>query len=451
MSALPPGSRLPSIVQMLEWVLRPIPFLERNTKRYGDCFTVRFVMGNVVFIANPELIKQVFTGDPDVLHAGEGNATPLEPLVGQHSVLVLDGPEHMRQRKLMLPSFHGDRMQSYRDLLLDITDTEIDRWPVGRPFALRPRTQAITLEVIMRAVFGIEDADRLEQLRDRLSGLLDSGMSRLTLAGIALPPIRRTIGRRVWSRFESLRTDVDEVLYDEIRRRRADPSTPDRDDVLSVLLQARDEGGEPMTDVELRDELMTLLAAGHETTATALAFAFDLLVHNPEAMARLRAEIEQGESEEYLDAVIKETLRLRPVLPGVIRRLTRPMELNGYQLPAGTSLAPNIYLTHRLPDVYPEPDRFLPERFLETPAGTYTWIPFGGGIRRCLGASFALFELKVVIPAVLARVRLAAAGPGPEPIRRRAITFAPAHGARVVAEEIRDRSAAGAGRAPVAA
>ena len=431
--------------------MRPVPFLERNSRRYGDCFTVRFVIGNVVFIANPEMIREVFTGDPDVLHAGEGNSTPLEPLVGQTSVLVLDGPEHMRQRKLMLPSFHGDRMSRYRDLLVEITDDEIDRWQVGRPFELRPRTQAITLELIIRAVFGIEDGPRLVHLRERLAALLDIGMSRLTLAAIALPALRKTVGRRLWNRFEQLRAEVDDVLYDEIRRRREDPSTPAGDDVLSVLLQARDEDGKPMTDLELRDELITLLAAGHETTATALAFAFDLLVHNPAAMERLRAEIERDEGDEYLDAVVKETLRLRPVLPGVVRRLKAPIELNGYRLPAGWSVAPNIYLTHRRPDVYPEPDRFMPERFLESPPGTYTWIPFGGGIRRCLGASFALFEMKVVIPAVLRRVSLAPAGPGPEPIRRRAITFSPASGALVVAKEIAERSAAGPGRAAVAA
>jgi cytochrome P450 len=451
MKALPPGPRLPAAIQMGEWIVRPIPFLERCKRRYGDFFTVRFLFGSVVFVANPEIIKEVFKGDPDTFHAGEGNATPLEPLVGQHSVLLLDGPEHLRQRKLMLPSFHGERMQRYGPLMAEITEREVERWPVGRPFGLRPRTQAITLEIIMRTVFGIEDAGRLERLRDGLGRMLDIGMHRTALAGIAVPALRTTIGRRVWARFQRLRAEVDEVLFDEIARRRAAPDAADRDDMMSILLQARDEEGKPMTDQELRDELMTLLVAGHETTATALAWAFYLLLRHPKELARLEAEIEEGESDEYLDAVIKETLRVRPVIPGVIRKLTRPVELNGYELPAGTRVAPNIYLTHRRPDVYPEPERFRPERFLEHAADTYSWIPFGGGIRRCLGASFATYELKIVIPTILQQLRLRAADARPEPIRRRAITFVPERDARVVVEGFRKRPAAARDQAPVAA
>jgi cytochrome P450 len=378
---------------MWEWIVRPIPFLERCARKYGDFFTVRFPVGTVVFVSNPEVIKQIFQGDPDVLHAGEANAAPLEPLMGKNSVLLLDGPEHMRQRKLMLPSFHGERMQRYGDLMREIAEDEIRGWPVGRPFPLRPRSQAITLEIIMRTVFGIEDVERLAHLRDRLGRMLDIGTHPTALASIVLLPIRRTIGRRVWGRFQRLRDDVDAVLYDEIARRRDDPATAGRDDVLSILLQARDEQGNPMTDLELRDELMTLLVAGHETTATAIAWAFDLLLRHPAELARLQTELDGTENDEYLDAVIKETLRLRPVVPGVVRKLTEPLELYGYELPAGIRVAPNIYLTHRRPDVHPEPDRFRPERFLEQPADTYSWIPFGGGIRRCLGASFAIYEM----------------------------------------------------------
>jgi cytochrome P450 len=448
---LPPGPRLPAAIQMGEWILRPIAFLERNSHRYGDFFTVRFLFGNVVFVANPDIIKEVFKGDPDTFHAGEGNATPLEPVVGRHSVLLLDGPEHMRHRKLMLPSFHGERMQRYGPLMAEITEREVERWPVGQPFGLRPRTQAITLEIIMRTVFGIEDAERLEQLRDRLGRLLDIGMHRSALAGIAVPALRQTVGRRIWARFQRLRAEVDEVLFDEIARRRAAPDAADGDDVLSILLLARDDDGKPMTDQELRDELMTLLVAGHETTATTLAWAFYLLLRHPKELERLQAEVDAGESDDYLDAVIKETLRIRPVVPGVIRKLTRPIELNGYELPAGTRVAPNIYLTHRRPDVYPEPERFRPERFLETPAETYSWIPFGGGIRRCLGASFATYELKIVIPTILKLVRLRATGEGPEPIRRRAITFVPERDTRVIVEAFRERPAAAPDQAPVAA
>jgi cytochrome P450 len=302
------------------------------------------------------------------------------------------------------------------------------------------RTQAITLEVIMRAVFGVDDAERLDRLRDALSPLLDMGTNQLAMVGIAFPAMRRTLAKRVWDNFMRLRAQADELIYDEIHRRREDPSTPDRDDVLSILLQARDEDGSPLTDAELRDELMTLLVAGHETTATSISWAFDLLLHNPAKLARLRAEIAAGQ-DEYLEAVIKETLRIRPVVPGVVRKLTAPLELRGYEIPAGTRVAPNIYLTHTNPSIYPEPREFRPERFLENGPDTYSWIPFGGGIRRCLGASFALYEMNVVIPAILDRVEVAAAGPA-ERIRRRAITFAPHEDARIVVTEKRPAGAA---------
>jgi cytochrome P450 len=436
---------------MWEWIVRPIQFLERCARRHGDFLTVRFPIGTVVFVSNPDLIKQIFQGDPDVLHAGEANAGPLEPLMGKNSVLLLDGPEHMRQRKLMLPSFHGERMQRYGDLMREITEREIRGWPVGRPFPLRPRSQAITLEIIMRTVFGIEDLERLAHLRDRLGRLLDIGTHSTALASIVLVPIRRTFGRRLWQRFQRLREDVDAVLYDEIARRRDDPATAERDDVLSILLQARDEQGRPMADVELRDELMTLLVAGHETTATAIAWAFELLLRHPSELAALESELDAGQDDEYLDAVIKETLRLRPVVPGVVRKLTEPLELNGYELPAGIRVAPNIYLTHRRPEVYAQPDRFRPERFLEQPADTYSWIPFGGGIRRCLGASFATYEMKVVIPTILKSVSLRAIGDEHERIRRRAITFVPARDARVMVETFKERPASAATPTEVAA
>jgi cytochrome P450 len=432
---------------MAEWILRPVPFIERCRARYGDFFTVRFVLGNIVWICDPDVIKRVFTGDPDVLHAGEGNAAPLEPIMGRNSVLLLDEPEHMRQRKLMLPSFHGERMQRYGEQMQDITDREVDGWPVGTPFPLRMRTQAITLEVIMRTVFGVREAERLAQLRDALSPLLDIGTNQLAMVSIAFPVMRRTLGKRVWDNFMRLRGEADELIYDEIRRRRDDPETPGRDDVLSILLQARDDEGNAMTDEELRDELITLLVAGHETTATSIAWAFDLLLHHPDKLARLKEELAAGR-EEYLDAVIKETLRIRPVVPGVVRKLTEPLELRGYEIPAGTRVAPNIYLTHRNPSVYPEPERFLPERFLENGTDTYSWIPFGGGIRRCLGASFAMYEMKVVIPAILRRVDVEAAGPS-ERIRRRAITFAPHDDARMIVTA--KRPAPAVRREPVAA
>jgi cytochrome P450 family 135 len=433
--SLPPGPRTPAAAQMAEWVLRPVPFIERCRARYGDFFTVQFVMGPVVWICDPDVIKRVFTGDPDVLHAGEGNAPPLEPIMGPNSVLLLDEPEHMRQRKLMLPSFHGERMQRYGRLMREITDRDVDGWPVGSPFPLRMRTQDITLEIIMRAVFGVDEGARLGRLRDALKPLLDIGTNQLAMVAIAFPFMRRTAGKAMWDKFLRLRAEADDVIFDEIRRRREDATAPDRDDVLSILLQARDEQGAALTDAELRDELMTLLVAGHETTATSIAWAFDLLLHHPDKLVRLQEELAAGD-DDYLEAVIKETLRIRPVVPGVVRKLTAPLELRGYELPAGTLVAPNIYLTHMNPSVYPEPKRFEPERFLENGADTYSWIPFGGGIRRCLGASFAMYEMRIVIPTILERVEIEAAGPA-EQITRRAITFAPHADARVRVTEKR--------------
>ncbi len=319
-------------------------------------------------------------------------------------------------------------MHRYGGLMARAAEGEIERWPVGVPVALWPRMQAITLEVIMRAVFGITEADRLERLRGVLRTMLDwTTQPRRLLALAALGP------ERVQSKslFREALDPVDELLLDEIGRRRDDPSVAERDDVLSLLVQARHEDGRPMSDAELRDELMTLLVAGHETTATALAWAIERLVRHPDKLRRLTEEVEAGE-DDYLDAVVKETLRLRPVIPIVVRRLTEPMEIGGHLLPAGVSVTPCIHLMHRRPDIYPEPERFRPERFLERPAGTYTWIPFGGGVRRCLGASFAIFEMKTVLSTVLARTRLEQAHTGSERVKRRAITLTPSGGAEVV-------------------
>ena len=439
----PPGPRTPRIAQTAQWIARPIELMESCRRRYGDMFTLRPLgIGRAIFVSDPEVIKEVFSSKAGIMRAGESNSF-LEPVVGNRSILVLDGPSHMRQRKLMLPPFHGERMQGYRELITGVAERELATWPVGRPFPLRPHTQAITLEVIMRAVFGVEDADRLEELGRRLTVFMDTGSGRARWVATLLPILQRRFGtdRSPWSQFLAARSAVDELLYDEIRRRRGAADLAERDDILSLLLQARDEDGNGMTDQELRDELMTLLVAGHETTATALAWAFELLLKNADALDALEDEIFAG-GDEYLDAVIKETLRLRPVLPIVGRLLTEPATLGGYDLPAGTMVGPCIYLTHRRPDVYPEPDRFRPERFVGVQPDTYAWLPFGGSIRRCIGASFAMFEMKVVIPVVLRELRLRAATTSPEPMRRRAITFVPERDALVVAER---RSPAGYG------
>jgi cytochrome P450 len=440
--SLPPGPCLPATLQTLLWVLRPVQFLEWCWRRYGDRFTLRFShVGSLVVLADPAAIKTVFTGDPDLFLAGEGNRV-LEPVVGRHSVLLLDGADHLRHRRLMLPPFHGDRLHRYGERIAEVTRREMDRWPVGVSMALRPRMQAITLEVILRVVFGIEEAARLVQVRGLLQRALDLAASRSLLFLLLWLPRGHT--RRAWgpwARFQRALARVDAVLFEEIGRRRQAPGPAGRDDILSLLLEARDEHGAPLTDLELRDELMTLLVAGHETTATALAWTFERLLRTPTALARIQGELPQGGGA-YLDAVLKETLRLRPIIPIVVRRLTAPLELQGYALPAGIHVAPCIYLVQRRPDVYPDPAAFRPERFLDRPVDPSAWIPFGGGLRRCLGASFAIYEMKLVLATVLGGARLRSARRAAEPIRRRSLTFAPARDALVVLEERSARSAA---------
>jgi cytochrome P450 len=396
--------------------------------RYGDIFTLKIAYeGTWVMLADPEAVKQVFTGDPSVYHAGEGNQI-LETFLGRNSILVLDEKPHMSQRKLLLPPFHGERMQGYEATMSEIAAREIESWPLGTPYELRPRMQAITLDIILRTVFGIREAEKLAELRDALRDFLDLTTNpRLLLPVLLVGPSRvRRLGP-----FRRRIERVDRLIYREIAERRRAGNLGERDDILSMLVGASHEDGSPMSDEEMRDELLTLLVAGHETTATSLAWAVERLSRHPDKLDRLRNEVEAG-SEEYLTATIQETLRLRPVISIVIRRLTEPVEIGGHELPAGVSVTPSIYLVHRNPEIYPEPDRFLPERFLGNPPGTYTWIPFGGGVRRCLGASFAQFEMAVVLKELVKRHQIHPADPKPERVFRRAITETPRHNARVV-------------------
>jgi cytochrome P450 len=425
---LPPGPRMPRALQTAIWSRRAQWFLEQSRARFGPMFSIKIAYeGDWVVLADPELVKQVFTGDPKVFHAGEGNQI-LRPILGDNSVLVLDEKPHMGQRKLLLPPFHGERMQAYGEQMTEIAAREIESWPTGVPYKLRPRMQAITLEIIIETVFGVHDRGRMEPLREALRDFLDLTTNPAVLLPVLMigpdrinhiPVFRRRVER------------VDALIAREIAERRVAEDLGEREDVLSLLLLARHEDGSPMSDAEIRDELLTLLVAGHETTATALSWAMERLTRHPEKLERLRAEVEDGE-EEYLTATIQETLRLRPVIVIVARKLTEAVELGGYELPAGAGVTPCIHLLHRDPNIYPDPDRFIPERFLDNPPGTYTWIPFGGGVRRCLGAAFAQFEMAVVLRELVRRYEVLPASPASERPFRRAITETPRHDAEVI-------------------
>jgi cytochrome P450 len=431
-ASMPPGPPLPRFVQTLGFMFAPPRFIDACRRRYGDVVTFRTLFDpQFVMVFDPELVKRVFQGPHEQLHAGEANAV-LGPVLGDRSVLLLDGAEHLRQRRLMLPSFHGQRMRAYESVMREAADRAIDSWPVGREFRLMPSMQELTLEVIMSAVFGIEAGARREELKRRVRAMIEPVSRRWALILFALSG-RRIGGGDMMERFEARRAALDEAIYEEIADRRRATDLEEREDVFSTLLLARDEDGNAMTDSELRDELVTLLVAGHETTATGVSWAFDLLLHYPRVLARAR-ETFAGEDLSYIDAVVKESLRVRPVVPGIGRVVRgEPFELAGYTLPPGTEINPSIAVIHRRPDRYPKPSEFRPERFLGDGApDTYTWIPFGGGPRRCLGASFAMFEMRVVIARVLERASLDAVSSRPDKVERRGITMVPREGVRVV-------------------
>jgi cytochrome P450 family 135 len=423
----PPGSRMPGAIQAFRYARDPLGFYESLCRRYGDVFQVSFpYFKRIVYVADPAFVKRVFTGDPEDFRAGEANATVLEPAVGPSSVLTLDGAEHMRQRKVLLPPFHGKRVEAYGEVIREATLRDMATWPADRPFALRPHTQRITLEVILRAVFGIRGAER----ERRAAKLTEEFAHRADLV-TQLPMLRRDLGRfSPWTRFTRARAALDEFIYEEIAARRADDDAEERGDVLSMLLAARHDDGSPMSDRELRDELVTVLGAGHETTATALAWAMERLLRTPRVLERLRESVAAGE-DDYLDATIKETLRARPVIVDVARKLAAPAEIGGYELAAGTFVLPAIAGLHYREDLYPEPHEFRPERFLDGKTDSYAWIPFGGGVRRCVGAAFAQYEMRVVLRELLARTELRAPDPEPERVALRNITLAPGKGTRV--------------------
>jgi cytochrome P450 family 135 len=427
-AGLPPGPRMPRALQALGWAQRPYPFMKRCHERYGDVFTLRILhSGTWVFLANPDDVKKVFTAPAGSLGVALANPLLL-PVLGPRSVMLLEEPGHMTRRRLMLPPFHGKRMGADAAMMAEVTREIVRGWPAGEPFELWPHMQAITQEVIMRSVFGPDEAGRLGRLRTLLHELTralnDPGRLRKAAA----------LGPRWLARsggFRAAMAPVEAALLEEVdRRRRAGENG--RKDIVSLLIEARYEDGSPLGERELRDELMTLLTDG--PTSSSLAWVFERLLRHPEKLARLQEEVRSGEEDAYMDAVVKETLRLCPPVPVVVRRLLEPLELGGRMLPAGTTVAPCVYLIHRNEEIYPKPRHFLPERFLDQPPGTYSWIPFGGGTRRCLAASYAELEMKRVLRTVLREVDLRPADSTSERARRSAISFSPDKRGRVVAE-----------------
>ena len=424
--SLPPGPRLPRALQAVGWTQRPLPFLERCQRRYGDIFTLRILhWGDWVLLADPDDVKKVFTAGSAV---GVDVANPLlGPVLGARSVMLLEEPDHMTRRKLMLPAFHGKSIEGDGEMMAAVARQEIGRWPVGEPFELWPRMQAITQEVVMRAVFGTLEGERMGRLRELLRGLTVWMNDPRNLTLLATFGPRWVVRSR---HFRRAMGPVEEAVLDEVRRRRAEGDL--REDVVSMLVAARYEDGSPMSERELRDELLTLLTDG--PTSTSLAWAFERLLRNPEKLARAQAEVRDGGDGSYLDAVIKETLRVRPPVPVVVRRLLEPMRLGGYELPAGTTVAPCIHLIHRNEKYYPDPASFIPERFIGRQPGTYTWIPFGGGTRRCLAASYAEMEMKRVLRTVFSEVELRPADNRSERMRKSAISFSPDRSGLVIAQ-----------------
>jgi cytochrome P450 family 135 len=423
---LPPGPRMPRALQAVGWTQRPLPFLERCQRRYGDIFTLRILhWGDWVLLADPDDVKKVFTAGSAV---GVDVANPLlGPVLGARSVMLLEEPDHMTRRKLMLPAFHGKSIEGDGEMMAAVARKEIGRWPVGEPFELWPRMQAITQEVVMRAVFGAVENERMGRLRELLRGLTVWMNDPRNLTLLATFGPRWVVRSR---HFRRAMGPVEEAVLDEVRRRRAEGDL--REDVVSMLVQARYEDGSPMSERELRDELLTLLTDG--PTSTSLAWAFERLLRNPEKLERAQAEVRDGGDGSYLDAVIKETLRVRPPVPVVVRRLLEPMPLGGYELPAGTTVAPCIHLIHRSEKFYPKAASFIPERFVGRQPGTYTWIPFGGGTRRCLAASYAEMEMKRVLRTVFTEVELRPAESRSERMRKSAISFSPDRSGLVIAQ-----------------
>jgi len=434
---VPNGPKSPVLLQKLRWITSPMPYMEACAKRYGDIFSLKLRNNSsfLVVVSNPQALQQILTSDTKEFEAPGDLNQVFEPLLGKHSLITISGAEHQRQRQLLMPPFHGERMRSYSQLIINITEKIISQYQIGQTINIRSITQAITLRVIMQAVFGLDEGPRAEKLQQILSELLESGSSILRVALLFFPALQRDFGPiNFWGKRMRRQQEADKLIYAEIQERRAQPDSS-RTDILSLLMAAKDEAGKPMTDEELRDELMTLLVAGHETTATAIAWALYWIHKLPSVREKLLEELDSlGDNPDpnsifklpYLTAVCSETLRIYPVGMVTFPRMVRtPVTLGGYELEPGTPVIGSIYLTHHREDIYPEPKQFKPERFLERQFSPYEYLPFGNGARRCIGLAFAQLEMKLALAKILSSVELELVDNGEVRPKRRGLVTGP--------------------------
>ena len=438
---LPNGPKTPSFVQLIQWIADPLTYLDKCAKQYGDIFTTRW--GNLepfVIIHHPQAVQ--FMLNSNAFDAPGSMNGILKPLLGEQSMIILSGEKHKRERQLLMPPFHGERMRNYGQQICDIALDVASKWSVDRPFFVRTAMQEVTMRVILQAVFGLDDGPRLQKIRPLLASVVDMTGSPLRSSMLFLGWMQQDWGSwSPWGQMKQRQRKIDELIYAEIAERRDQPD-PSRTDILSLMMAARDENGQPMTNQELRDELMTLLFAGHETTATALTWAFYWIHSFPSVREKLLQELDSlGENPDpmeifrlpYLSAVCQETLRIYPVAMLTFPRVVNsPVELMGHQLEPGTVVIGSIYLTHHREDLYPEPLQFKPERFLERQFSPYEYVPFGGGSRRCIGMALAQLEMKLVLAHILRDFDLALAEKKPVPAKRRGVTLGPAGGVPMV-------------------
>ena len=443
---LPDGPKVPRLIQTIRGILQPLKYIEKAAQEYGDFYTTKFAgFPTQVIISNPQAIQEIFTADSKMFNSAQGNQV-LRPLLGEYSLVLHDGNYHQQQRKLLLPSFHGERMKAYGNTICEITEQVINQWKIGQVFSARQAMQEISLRVILRTIFGLDEGERYYQLRELMGVLIDSIGSPLRSSFILLPILQKDLGDwSPWGNFIRQKQQIDELLNAEIRERKA-ANDFSGEDILTLMLTARDEAGEPMAEAELRDELMTLLFAGHETTATALAWALYWIHYLPEVKEKLLNELNSlGENPDlmaiaklpYLNALCCETLRIYPVVLFTFPRIVQaPIKIMDYEFQPGTILSPCIYLVHHREDLYPESKQFKPERFLDRQFSPYDFFPFGGGNRRCIGMAFAMFEMKLVLATILRQTQLNLAEKGPIFPVRRGVTMAPAGGVKIVATKL---------------